>query len=204
MGNLRNGGKKVKPIHSERSEQTPSASRVRSRAILIAALTIVSGAALAQTGAYYVTQSTGGPGSTYVMQGGALQFSYNWAADGQMPIVIGNFGSGMRVRQAAGLPQGGPPEQGDEYELDGTPTGFTNFWDNPAGSAAYDAAFNGQNIFMVHYEGATRGQVFMYDNNYGNGLFMFNAQPGDLGITYDSSTGTIWTSNFDSGLVTQY
>ncbi|MGI8923737.1 MAG: PEP-CTERM sorting domain-containing protein [Fimbriimonadales bacterium] len=57
---------------------------------------------------------------------------------------------------------------------------------------------------MVHYEGATRGQVFMYDNNYGNGLFMFNAQPGDLGITYDSSTGTIWTSNFDSGLVTQY
>ncbi|MBA3727138.1 MAG: hypothetical protein H0W86_12020, partial [Armatimonadetes bacterium] len=91
----------MKQIDLKRYEQTPSASSVRPRAMLIAAMAIVSGAALAQTGAYYVTQGTAGPGSTYVMQGGALQFSYNWAADAQMPIVIGDFGSGTRVRQAA-------------------------------------------------------------------------------------------------------
>jgi hypothetical protein len=176
------------------------------RSGLLVAAMAASSAALAQSGAYYVTEGTSGPGNTYVMQGGSLQFSYAWAADAQMPIVIGDFGSGTRVRQAAGQPTTGAPQQGDEYELNGTPTGFTNFWDSgdPAGTTAYDAGFDAQSIYMAHWGGATDGQIFRYDNNYGNGVFLFAAQVGDLGITYDSSTGTIWTSNWFNGTVTQY
>lgn len=174
--------------------------------LTIAAIAAVAGSAVAQTGTYYVTDGTSGPGSTYVMQGGAQLFSYSWAANGQMPIVIGDFGSGPRVRQAAGQPTTGAPQQGDEYLLNGTPTGFTNFWDSgdPAGTTAYDAGFDGTSIYMVHWLGATGGQVFRYDDNYGNGQFLFAAELDDLGITYDSATGTIWTCNFFSGSVKQY
>jgi len=176
------------------------------RNVILAAVAALASSAAAQTGAYYVTDGTAGPGSTHVMQGGVQMFSYAWAADAQMPIVIGDFGSGMRVRQAAGQPTTGVPQQGDEYLLNGTPTGFTNFWNSgdPAGTTAYDAAFDGSSIYMVHWLGATDGQVFRYDNNYGNGQFLFAAEPGDLGITYDSVMGTVWTCNFSTGSVKQY
>lgn len=176
------------------------------RALILLATSALASLALGQTSAYYLTQGTAGGGNTYVMQGGAQQFSYPWAADAQMPIVIGNFGSGTRVRQAAGQPITGNPQQGDEYLLNGTPTGLTNFWNSgdPAGTTAYDAGFNGQRIFMVHWLGATDGQVFTYDNNYGNGAFLFKARPGDLGITYDSRTNTVWTSNWNDGLISQW
>lgn len=176
------------------------------KALSVISVLAFAAAALAQTSAYYVTQGTSGNGNTYVLQGGALQFQYAWAAPGQMPIVIGNFGSGTRVRQACGQPTSGGPQQGDEYTLGGVATGFTNFWDSgdPVSTTAYDAGFNGKNILMVHWGGATDGQVFGYDNNYGNGAFMFKARPGDLGITFDSATGTIWTSNWFDGQVSQW
>lgn len=166
----------------------------------------VSPLASAQVGNYYATDGTGGPGRTHVFQGGAEVFSYQWAADAQMPIVVGDFGSGNRVRQAAGQPLTGIPQQGDEYTLAGVATGYTNFWNSgdPAATTAYDAGYNGQNIFMVHWLGATNGQVWKYDNNYGNGQFLFQANLEDLGITYDSRTNTIWTGGFYTGLVQQW
>ncbi len=166
----------------------------------------ISAAALAQTSAYYVTQGTSGPGKTWVMQNGQIQFNYNWAADGQMPIAIGDFGQGLRVRQACGQPTSGNPQQGDEYLLNGTPTGYTNFWNSgdPPNTTAYDATFDGTHIYMVHWLGATDGQVFMYDKNYANGQFLFNARSGDIGITYDSKTNSLWTSNWNDGKVTQW
>lgn len=176
------------------------------KSYLMLALAACCGGAYAQTAGYYVTQGTSGAGNTYVLLGGAQVDSYAWAHDAEMPIVIGDFGSGMRVRQAAGQPASGQPQPGDEYELDGTPTGFQNMWDSgdPAGVTAYDAAFDGTNIYMVHWGGATDGQVWRYDNNYANGQFLFNAIGGDLGITYDSGNNTIWTTNFGSGAVTEY
>ncbi|MBA2306779.1 PEP-CTERM sorting domain-containing protein [Candidatus Dependentiae bacterium] len=176
------------------------------RAGLVTAVWLCAGAALAQLSPYYITKGTSGLGTTYVMQSGVQQFNYAWAAPGQMPIVIGNFGSGIRVRQACGQPTTGMPQQGDEYQTNGTPTGFTNFWNsgNPGATTAYDAGFNGTNIFMVHWLGTTDGQVFRYDNNYGNGTFLFNARSGDLGITYDSVDNSIWVSNWNDGRVTEY
>lgn len=180
--------------------------KTNSRLIATMALATLASLSMAQVGRYYATQGTSGPGTTFVYQAGAQVGSFAWAADAQMPIVVGDFGSGNRIRQAAGQPQTGQPQQGDEYLLDGTPTGTTNFWNSgdPAGTTAYDGAYNGSNIFMVHWLGATNGQVWKYDNNYGNGQFLFQANGGDIGITYDSSTNTIWTGNFGTGLVQQW
>jgi hypothetical protein len=176
------------------------------RNLLIAALAACAGSALAQSSGYYVTAGTSGPGTTYELSGGALQNSFAWAADAQMPIILGDFGSGVRIRQAAGQPQSGAPQQGDEYQLNGTPTGFTNLWvsPDPQSTTAYDAGFDGTNTYMVHWGGQTDGQVWTYDNNYGGGQFLFAAASGDLGITFDTSTSTVWTSNFFTGTVTNY
>ncbi|MDQ2985785.1 MAG: PEP-CTERM sorting domain-containing protein [Armatimonadota bacterium] len=174
--------------------------------LLVAALCASATGVIAQSMNYYVTDGTSGPGNTHVLSAGTVQFSYAWAADAQMAIVLGDFGSGVRVRQAASQPGSGSPQQGDEYLLDGTPTGFTNTWvsPDPAGTTAYDAGFDGSSIYMVHWLGQTDGQVFRYDNNYANGQFLFQAAIGDLGITYDNASGTIWTSNFGTGAVTNY
>ncbi|MBV6458286.1 MAG: hypothetical protein HONBIEJF_01412 [Fimbriimonadaceae bacterium] len=180
------------------------------RNLVIFAALGLAGAAYSQVGRYYATQGTAGPGQTIIYQGGGEVGRYRWAADAQMPIVVGDFGSGARIRQAAGQPLSGLPQQGDEYLLNGTATGFTNFWNSgdPAGTTAYDAGFDGTYIYMVHWLGATDGQVWRYDNNYGNGTFLFQANGqgagGDLGITYDSKTNTLWTGTFFTGQVTQW
>lgn len=156
----------------------------------------------AQVSNYYVTDGTTQRGFTHVLQGGTEQFAYQWVSGGQMPIAVGDFGSGMRVRQAVGQPLSGNPEQGNEYTLAGVATGGTNVWGGATnGITAYDAGFNGTNIFMVDW---TSGEVYSYDNNYNNRTFLFQANQSDLGITFDSGTNTIWTSNFGGGTVSQW
>lgn len=166
---------------------------------LIAAL---ASSASAQVSAYYTTEGTSSIGNTYVFQGGTEQFSYRWVHGGEMPIAVGDFGSGMAVRQAVGQPLSGGPEVGSEYTPAGVATGFTNTWTRTAnGNTAYDAAFDGTNIYMVDWTG---GEVYMYDNNYNGGTYLFNASASDIGITYDSGTGTLWTSNFSTGVVSNW
>ena len=162
--------------------------------------------AFAQLSAYYVTDGTAAVGNTHIWQGGGQSGTYAWGGAGEMPIVVGNFGSGVRVRQAVGEPNGNTlPQPGDEYLLNGTPTGFHNLW-NPgdANVSGYDAAFDGSSIFMVDWNGTTTGNVYRYDNNYNGRTFMFAAHPGDIGITYDSRDNTIWTSSFGTGLVQEW
>jgi hypothetical protein len=97
------------------------------------------------------------------------------------------------------------PQQGDEYLLNGTPTGFHNAW-NPGDPlvSAYDAAFDGTSIYMVDWQGATNGNVYSYDSNYNNRTFLFAANGGDIGITYDSRDKTLWTAGFSTGLVQEW
>lgn len=173
------------------------------KGILIAAAMVVgTTSAFAQVSAYYVTDGTAGVGNTHVLQGGTEQFAYQWVSGGQMPIAVGDFGSGMRVRQAVGQPLSGNPEQGNEYTLAGVATGGTNLWSRTQNAnTGYDAGFDGTHIYMIDWTG---GQVYQYDNNYNGGTYMFNANTSDLGITFDSGTNTIWTSNWGSGTVSQW
>ncbi len=171
---------------------------IRARLLVLSGIAaMLASSAQAQLSAYYVTDATSGIGMTHVWQGGVQQFSYTWANPAEMPIVVGNFGSGVRVRQADGETFG--TGTGDEYTLGGTPTGFTNTWEGGSSTVtAYDAAYNGTNIFMVDWDS---GSLYSYDNNYGSRTFMFNVNPNDIGITYDPGNNTLWTANYDTGLV---
>lgn len=180
--------------------------KIRRSLVVLCLSACCAGLALAQSSNYYVTDGTAGAGMTHVWQGGVEVFNYHWAANGEMPIVVADFGSGVRIRQAVGQPLSGGAEQGDEYLPNGTPTGFHNTWNSgdPANITGYDAGFDGSSIFMVDWGGNTNGGVYRYNNNYGGRTFMFMAHPGDLGITYDSGTNTIWTGGYSSGLVQQW
>lgn len=174
--------------------------------ITAAALGLATFAA-AQVGTYYTTDGTASIGKTRMYQNGIEVGNFDWATAGQMPIVVGDFGSGNMIRQAVGQPLSGNPESGNEYSLAGVATGTTNLW-QCGDTTAYDAAYDGSHIYMVHWGGSTDGQVWRYDANYGNGQYMFTANGqsngGDLGITYDSTTNTIWTGGFNSGHVQQW
>lgn len=184
----------------------------RLRILALVACAMIAATAAAQTGYYYTTEGTAGLGQTYVWNNGVLQLSYPWQAEAQMPIAVGDFGSGTpTVRQASGQPPSFP-WQGDEYDLGGTPTGVQNYWMPPySDCTAYDATWDGSYIYMVLWNpnsGPGDGEVWRYDSNYANGQFLFQADGqgagGDLGITYDSLTNTLWLGGFHDGEVTQY
>lgn len=179
--------------------------RLRYLALLaIGAIELLGARAIAQSSAYYVTDGTTGVGYTHIWQGGVMVGQYKWGNLAEMPIVVGNFGSGIRVRQSVGEPIG-PPLAGDEYLLDGTTTGFHNLWDpGNTNITGYDAAFDGSWIYMVDWGGPTSGEIYRYDNNYGGRTAMFMANTGDIGITYDSRDETLWTANFNNGLVSEW
>ncbi len=120
------------------------------------------------------------------------------ASLGQIPIYV----DGDKVRQA-NLKGGGL--QGNEYTLSGIPTGVQNHWLNND-VYSYDAGFDGTYVYMVARDGA----VSRWDKNFQNGAPLFQANAGDMGITYDpdgnGGNGSIWTSNWHlgTGIVAQW
>ena len=70
-----------------------------------------------------------------------------------------------------------------------------------SGTRAYDGTTDGQRIYLVEYP---VGTVVSYDLSFNDRTELFTANNSDLGITFDSGTGTIWTSNWANGNVSQY
>jgi len=162
--------------------------RILSLALLAGAATFGS----AQTGYIYVTDGDGGFGYTHILHGGGEIGSYQWAGSGEVPIVV--TGSGANQAQYAG--QGAI---GHQY-VGGIAVG-TNNWNN-GGINAYDAATNGSSIFTVDW---TSGVVKAWGMNYdGAGTALFTAAAYDLGITYDSRSGTLFTSNWGDGQIREW
>src|SRR2546430_235802 len=96
---------------------------IRARSLFVAiGLLVMAVPATAQVSALYLTDGTATVGTTHVYQGGGQVQVYTWAAAGEMPIAVGNFGSGLRIRQAVGQPNSGSGEPGDEYLPSGAPT----------------------------------------------------------------------------------
>lgn len=162
----------------------------RSLMALAGALGAAAGAN-AQLSPWYTTEGNGGPGNTHVIQGGGQQFQYQWATDGQIPIYVG----ATTARQAYYIGNGG---RGDEYLLNGTPTNVQNYWNNN-GTQSYDAAFDGTNVYTVDW---ISGQVRSWDANYANGTALFQANGGDIGITFDGTY--LWTSNWNQDLLSKW
>jgi len=177
--------------------------------IIALAVLASAAAAHAQTGRYYVTDESGF-NQVWQFQGGALvgTFPTNPAGGADGPIIVdGNTNTVRSVK--GGFIGGAAPSFGTEYNFAGVPVGAPGSLSlNPAAQVGYgrviDAAFDGTNTYIVHGFSGTAG-VFQYGANFsGAGTLMFNITGPNAstaqGITYDTLTQTIWTSDYDFGV----
>lgn len=123
-------------------------------------------------------------------------------ADG--PIVVdGNTNTVRSVK--GGFSGGGSPSPGSEYDFAGVVQGpvSLDFSAHAGYGRVIDAAFDGTNAYIVAGLFGSAG-VFRYSADFsGPGTLVFNlpgaAQSTSQGITYDTTTNTIWTSDYDFG-----
>jgi hypothetical protein len=173
------------------------------QAIVCGALAIVSSTALAQSGRYYVTDESG-YNAVWQFQGGALVASFPTVpaggADGPI-LVDGNTQTVRSVK--GGFAGGSAPVPGSEYDFAGAVQGplSLDFSAHSGYGRVIDAAFDGQNAYIVSGLFGTSG-VFKYNGDFsGPGTLVFNIPNAPAssaqGITYDTLTNTIWTSDYD-------
>ena len=132
-------------------------------------------------------------GSTRIYQNGAEISSYQWTTASQM--IIGVTGNEIRQAHYYGDNQIGSVVYDETGVVVGTGSALAS------GTRAYDGTTDGQRIYLVEYP---VGTVVSYDLSFNDRTELFTANNSDLGITFDSGTGTIWTSNWANGNVSQY
>ena len=156
------------------------------------------------TGLYYVTDESGF-NRVWQFQGNSLVSfpTATMGADG--PIVVD--GNASRVRTVPGGFFGGQTSSGFEYDFAGNVQGpvSLNFTGFPGYGRVIDAAFDGTNSYIIAGTAtvfAASAGVFRYNGDFsGAGTLLFNLPAGPAstaqGITYDTTTGTIWVSDYD-------
>ncbi|HBS29125.1 MAG TPA: hypothetical protein DEB06_06660 [Phycisphaerales bacterium] len=173
--------------------------------VALAVAALASSGALGQTGRYYITDEDQPVGSVWTVQGGNIVNQW-FTSTGARHGAIAVGPSDVRTLPEAN--GGGPPVIGDRHTLGGAFLGpLPGFFPAPVGAGRIiDGAFDGRNTYVVSgfdIFGGT-GEVWAFGPDFdGPGAFMFRAGINDQGITYDTRTNTIWTSeyNFTSGSV---
>lgn len=174
------------------------------RIFLLGALAIAANAFAGPTGRYYVTDESGF-NKVWQFQGNSLS-SFptvpSGGADGPI-IVDGNTNTVRSVK--GGFSGGASASPGSEYDFAGNPLGpiSLDFSAHSGYGRVIDAAFDGTNAYIVSGLFGNAG-VFRYNADFsGPGTLMFNlsgpAQSTAQGITYDTTTNTFWTSDYDFG-----
>ena len=167
-------------------------------------LTATPALAVGPSGRYYVTDESGF-NQVWQFQSNTLSSfpTATLGADG--PIVVD--GNVNRVRTVAGGFSGGAVSPGFEYDFAGAVQGplSLDFSAHGAFGRVIDAGFDGTNSYIV--SGLGGAGVFRYNANFsGPGVFLFNptvpanggpASVDPQGITYDTTTNTIWISDYD-------
>jgi len=171
--------------------------------VFAAAVTASVPAAAGPSGRYYVTDESGF-NQVWQFQGSTLAtFPTVPAGGADGPIIVdGNTNTVRSVK--GGFGGGSGPVPGSEYDFAGNVVGVPlslDFSAHPGAGRVIDAAFDGTNSYIVSGLFGTAG-VYRYNPDFsGPGVLQF-AIPGTpantaQGITYDTTTGTIWTSDYD-------
>lgn len=175
------------------------------KGILLAGLLALATSALAgPSGRYYVTDESGF-NKVWQFQGSTLtSFPTVPAGGADGPIIVdGNTNTVRSVK--GGFSGGSAPSPGSEYDFSGTPLGpvSLDFSAHSGYGRVIDAAFDGTNAYIISGLFGTAG-VFKYNADFsGPGVLLFNLptypQNTSQGITFDTTTQTIWTSDYDFG-----
>jgi hypothetical protein len=148
----------------------------------------------AQTSRYYLT--AGDQQNVSVVQGGTLVNSWTQANN---QCCLGEYAVAV-LGDVRTLANGNPPHTGvgSQYTLGGLYTGTT--YPYPVADASfYDGGTDGTHNFSVDY---LTGNVWSMDRDWANASLLFSTGfSGELGITWDASTNTLWTLNYYDGAV---
>jgi hypothetical protein len=109
------------------------------------------------------------------------------------------FAIGSTVRTVNGL---GGSGNGAEYTLDGTFTGTT--YQQNAAVLALDGTQDGTHNYLVDI---FAGNVFSFDSNWANPVFLFNPSSGPAiwtGITYDATNNSLWLADVLNSTVADF
>jgi hypothetical protein len=149
----------------------------------------------AQTSELYLTDAT--LRDTFVVQGGVIIRQFDRSANTDGPgLAVG------ATIKCIGVNGG---EVGHEYALDGTPLAGT--YPNPSFQSLLDGATDGVHTWSIaHNDSPTNFALVQGDADWGNLQVLFVPQRRSSGVTYDSSTGTLWVTNTAGGIshVQQY
>ena len=177
-----------------------------------AAVAAIAGAASAQSGEYFITTEDLATDEIRVIQSGVIKNS--WVPPLRRgAIAVGPGDSVRTIEEAMGT---GASFIGEEYDKNGALIGPAGPLDTTGIGMGriIDGGFDGQNTYVVSgfdAFGATIGEVWAFGPGFdgGAGTFLFNVGQNDQGITYDTVTNTIWTSEYNlgstsAGLIKQY
>jgi len=161
-------------------------------------------AAVGPAGRYYVTDESGF-NKVWQFQGSTLTSFPTvpaGAADGPI-LVDGNTSTVRSVK--GGFVGGSAAVPGSEYDFSGVVQGplSLDFSAHGGYGRVIDAAFDGTDAYIVSGLFGSAG-IFRYNADFsGPGVLVFNllgaGQSTSQGITYDTTTNTFWTSDYDFG-----
>lgn len=154
------------------------------------------------SGRYYVTDESGF-NKVWQFQGTTVtSFPTVPAGGADGPILVdGNTNTVRSVK--GGFNGSSGPVPGSEYDFAGVVQGPLSL--NFSGFSGYgrviDAAFDGANAYIIAGLFGNAG-IFRFNANFsGPGVLVFNLPAGaaatSQGITYDTTTNTFWTSDYD-------
>ena len=126
-----------------------------------------------------------------VIQGNSIVRSWATAASGEIAIAVTD-----KVR-TAGHYNG---YNGAEYTLNGTFTG-TTFNSTNYNGTFHDGTTDGQYNYATSW---SNGQIWRYDLNWANGQMLFDTDKPLLGITYDPTNDSFWSTGWGDGMVYNY
>lgn len=180
---------------------------IKKALVFACVLTGASYAFAGPSGRYYVTDESGF-NQVWQFQGTTLSSFPTTTLGADGPIVVD--GNANTIRSVSGGFSGGGIGTGSTYDFAGVVQGAPNSLSLNFAAPAHtgygrviDAAFDGTNAYIVSGLFGSAG-VFRYNGDFsGPGALMFNlvgaAQSTSQGITYDTTTNTIWTSDYDFG-----
>lgn len=175
-------------------------------AMMVAASVALSAQAFAgPIGRYWLTDESGF-NNIWQFQGNTMQTfpaSPNNTRHGPI-IVDGNTNTVRSVEGGFGGGDGSNP--GAEYDFSGAVQAPLNLNHSAhSGGRVIDAGFDGTHTYIVD----STSNVFRYNADFsGSGTFLFNVSGSSSrtpqGITYDTTTNTLWLSDYGAGRVQQF
>ena len=173
-------------------------------AFLIVGLLLFASSANAQVGRYYLTDEFGFA-TVWQFEGGALVSTFPAVPATDHGAIVVDAGAKL-VRTVPQAFEGIGPFVGSEYDLAGAVQGpvSLDLSAHPgSGGRIIDAGFDGQDAYVVASNlGGSPANVYRFNGDFsGPGALVFSIPaPGAdtaQGITYDTRTNTIWTSDYD-------